>query len=451
MVENIIKDKKRVLRKENIKEEYYKSHYMDNLKKPECVFLPINEQEVIDVVNYARFNQKKIIPRGANTGAVGSQMSINDHVIMIDFSLMKGITDFDENNLVVTVLPGTKLKEVQEFADKKGYMYAPDPASKHSTIGGNVSTNAGGLRAIKYGTTRDHVKALRVVLATGEVVVLGGLTVKNSAGYDLLDLFIGSEGTLGIITEIKLKLVPKPNVSKTVILAFNNINDGTDAVLRIIKNKFDVVALELFDKIAISYSEKFMKKSFPTQKGNAYVLVGINSLDIKHLKGELNRLQETLKDNVVDFLILNKEEEKLSWDLRDNILSALMEFTHYEMLDEVVPIDKFAKMVNYTKKLEEKHQVKILNFGHAGDGNIHTILLKDDYSNQGWQIKREKLLKDIYDKVTDLGGLISAEHGIGYLKRDYFLTYTDQVKVKLMRKIKAAIDPENIFNPNKIF
>lgn len=450
-MENIIKDSKRVLKDKNIKEEYYKSHYMDNLKKPEYVVLPVNEQEVLDVVNYANINNKKIIPRGANTGAVGSQMSVNGKEIMVDLSLMKGIIHFDENNLVVTVLPGTLLKEVQDFADNKGYLYAPDPASKHSTIGGNVSTNAGGLRAIKYGTTRDHVKALRVVLATGEVVSLGGLTVKNSAGYDLLDLFIGSEGTLGIITEIKLKLVPKPNISKTAILAFDNINDGTDAVLRIIKNKFDIFALELFDKEAISYSEKFMNKSFPTQKGNSYILLGIDSEDKEHLNSELKRLKETLKNDVAHFVVLNKEEEKLSWDLRDNILYALMEFTHYEMLDEVVPIDKFAEMINYTKILEEKHQVKILNFGHAGDGNIHTILLKEDYKDKDWLMKREELLKSIYDKVTELGGLISAEHGIGYLKKDYFLTYTDQVKVELMKKIKGAIDPKNIFNPNKIF
>lgn len=158
-----------------------------------------------------------------------------------------------------------------------------------------------------------------------------------------------------------------------------------------------------------------------------------------------------MKNKTVDFVKLDGEEAKDAWGLRDNILYALMEFTKYEMLDEVVPINQFAEMVNYTKELEKKHQVKILNFGHAGDGNIHTILLQEDYEDKVWQEIRKSLLKDIYDKVTELGGLISAEHGIGYIKRDHFLTYTNKVNIDLMRSIKKAVDPTNMFNPKKIF
>lgn len=450
-MEKIISDSKRIFKGDNIPLEYYQSHYMHNLVKPEYVVLPVNESEVIEVVNYARVNNKRIVPRGANTGAVGSQMSITKDVIVVDLSLMKGIVDFDANNLVLKVLPGTTLVEIQEFAESKGYLYAPDPASKNSTIAGNVSTNAGGLRAIKYGTTRDHVKALRVVLASGEVASLGGLTIKDSAGYDLLDLFIGSEGTLGIITEVMVALVPKPKMSKTVILAFNDTASATSAVLEIIKNKFDVNSLELFDREIISYSEKFMKEDFQSKKGDAYVLAGLDSENEAHLKLELSRLNELLKESAVDFIPLNAEESKLAWSLRDNILYALMQFTKYDMLDEVVPIDKFDKMIGYTKEVSKKHNVKILNYGHAGDGNIHTILMQEDYDFDVWQIKKEEVLEDIYSKVKDLGGLISAEHGIGFTKRKHFLTYTNKVNIELMKNIKKAIDPEGIFNPNKIF
>lgn len=447
----IITDSKRIYPKNNIPNEYLESHYMNNIKRPSYVVLPINEEEVIKIVKYANLNNKKIIARGANTGAVGSQMPIIGDEIIVDLSLMNKIVSFDEESLILTVQPGTKLIDVQKFAEEKGLLYGPDPASKHSTIGGNVSTNAGGLRAVKYGTTKKYIKSLRVVLASGEVANLGELTVKSSAGYNLKDLFIGSEGTLGIITEIKLQLIYKPNLTKSIILSFKNIKSATNAVLKILKNKFDVSALELFDKEIISHSEKFLNKDFQSQKGDAYLLLNLESEDEKLLELEIKRLFALMKDKTVDFVQLNDEEAKVAWDLRDNILYALMEFTKYEMLDEVVPINKFAEMVNYTKELENKHAVKILNFGHAGDGNIHTILLQEDYSDELWQEKRKLLLKDIYDKVTELGGLISAEHGIGYTKKEHFLTYTNKININLMRSIKKALDPTNMFNPQKIF
>lgn len=266
-MKKIINDIKRVFTKENIPNEYLESHYMKGIKSPSYVVLPINEQEVVNIVKYANLNNKKIIARGANTGAVGSQMSIMGDEIIVDLSLMKGIVNFDEESFILTVLPGTKLIDVQNFAEENNLLYGPDPASKNSTIGGNVATNAGGLKAVKYGTTKEHVKALRVVLASGEVATLGELTVKSSAGYNLKDLFIGSEGTLGIVTEIKLQLIPKPTLTKSIILSFNKISDATLAVIEILKNKFDVSALEIFDKEIISYSENFLKKEFQSQKG----------------------------------------------------------------------------------------------------------------------------------------------------------------------------------------
>lgn len=450
-MEKIIKDNKRLFNKENIPEEYLFSYYMQDIKRPLYVALPINEEEIIEIVKYANLNDKKIIARGASTGAVGSQMPVLGDEIIVDIRLMSGITNFDEETLTLTVLPGTTLGMVQEYAAKLGLLYAPDPASKDSTIAGNVSTNAGGMRALKYGTTKDHVKAIRVVLADGNVTELGELTVKNSAGYDLKNLFIGSEGTLGIITEVKLGLVPKPALTKSLVISFETIEQATDTVLEILKSKFNVSAIELFDRVTISYSEQFMKQDFPSKLGNAHILMSLDSEDETQLNMEINRLKTCLNDRVLDFVELDEKTEELAWHLRDNILYALMQFTKYEMLDEVVPLNKFAEMVTFTKTLEKKHNVTILNFGHAGDGNIHTILLQENYTDEQWVTIKEALLIDIYDKVKELGGLISAEHGIGHTKRKHFLMYTDKVKVELMRSVKKAIDPKNIFNPNKIF
>lgn len=320
-----------------------------------------------------------------------------------------------------------------------------------STIGGNVSTNAGGMRALKYGTTRNYVRSMNVVLSDGTKVKLGGLTINDSSGYDLKDLFIGSEGTLGIITEIELKIIPKPKHQKSMILAFNNVVEATDTVLSILKNGFMPTALELLEKEAVLYSESFLKQKFPSQVGNAYILATIDGNDLKEIESTILGIKQLVEKQVIEFIILDEADEKLAWMIRDNILYALYALTQFEMLDEVVPINQFGKMIRYTKELQEKHNIEVLNFGHAGDGNIHTIILKKDYSDETWKVKRVEFLDDLYDKVKELGGLVSAEHGIGYTKKSYFLKITDSNKIEIMRAIKNALDPKNLLNPTKVF
>src|SRR5699024_7267337 len=275
----------------------------------------------------------------------------------------------------------------------------------HSTIGGNVVTNAGGMRAVKYGTTRDYVRAMEIVLPTGEVVTLGSLNIKDSSGYDLKNLFIGSEGTLGIITKVYLKFLPMPKFKQSTLLAFDSINDATSGVLKILAEGIEPTALELFEKDTIKYSEEFLKTKLESQKGDAYVLMTLDGDDMDSMKRREETVQRLLKDTAVEIISLNTEQEKAAWKLRDNILVALMEFTEFEMLDEVVPINRFAEMISYTKKLEEKHGLRVINFGHAGDGNIHTVLMREDLDKETWQTKRKALLDDLYQKVYDLGGL----------------------------------------------
>lgn len=449
-MKNIIKDKKRVFLKGEIPEKYFQSTYMEVNKEIKAVFLPITKEEVSEIVKYCYDNNFVFIVKAAGTGAVGSQNPILNNQIVIDLTLMNKIISFDEKSLTLTVEPGVTLGEVREIAESKGYFYPPDPGAKNSTIGGNASTNAGGMRAVKYGTTRDYVKEIEVVLPTGEITIFGSLNVKDVSGYNLKDLFIGSEGTLGIITKIKLKVIPKAQYHKSLILVFDDILEATGMVLNILNSGLKPAAIELFDSETIIYSEMFLKQSFPSVEGKAYILATFDAHDEKMVNEVLNKINSQFKNNVKEIVVLNDETEKLAWSLRDNILYALMQFTHYEMLDEVVPLHEFAKMISYTKQLASKYKMTILNFGHAGDGNIHTLLLKENMSDQEWKEKRSKVLDDIYNKVYELGGLISAEHGVGYTKREYFLKHTDPVKISVMRNIKKALDPKNLLNPQKI-
>ncbi|NLN50454.1 MAG: FAD-binding oxidoreductase [Acholeplasmataceae bacterium] len=446
----IIKDRKRIFIGEEITENYYQTTYLTTAKRPRLVVKPIDVEEVKQIVKYAYDNAIPVIARGAGTGAVGSQIPVTGDEIVIDMQALNKIISFDAETLTLTVESGVTLQEVREEALRLGYFYPPDPGAKISTIGGNVATNAGGMKAVKYGTTRNYVKSLEVVLANGSLVNLGELTVKNSSGYNLKDLFIGSEGTLGITTKVKLKLIKAPLFQKSILLAFSSLNEATKSVLEILNQAYEPQALEMFDKKTISYSEKYLNRKFLTKKGEAFILMILDSNNETHLALTIERLVEEFKRDALEIIILDEAAAKLAWQMRDSILYALMDFTKYEMLDEVVPLNKFAQMIAYTNELSVKHHTTILNFGHAGDGNIHTILLQEDYSDEVWQEKRIQILDDLYLKVKELGGLVSAEHGIGQTKKNYFLKLTDPVKIELMRAIKKALDPKNILNPFKI-
>lgn len=450
-LEEIITDQDRLFRKEEVPDVYKEDAYVPNIPEVHAVALPKTRDEVRELVNYAIVQDLKIIARGAGTGVAGSQIPLYGDELIIDLSQMNRIIGLDEETMTLSVEPGALLSDVQEYAANRGYFYPPDPGSKHSTIGGNVATNAGGMRAVKYGTTRDYVRAMDIVLPTGEFVQLGSLNIKNSSGYDLKNLFIGSEGTLGIMTKIDLKVLPIPAVRKSVLLAFESLMDATDGVLSILKEGIDPTGLELFERSTIKFSEASLKEKLPSQKGDTYILMTLDGEDAESIDRRIEAVQNLLDENAIEILPLNTEEEELSWKLRDHILVALLEFTEFEMLDEVVPINKFAEMIQYTKELQEKHGIRVINFGHAGDGNIHTVLMREDLAVAKWQEKRKAYLDDLYEKVHELGGLPSAEHGIGIIKKPYLLEMKDENEVELMRKIKRAIDPYNRLNPDKLF
>lgn len=450
-LQEIIQDKNRLFTEKDVPEVYLSDPFYHEVAKAYAVALPVSTEEVGKLVTFANENNLTIIARGGGTGVAGAQVPVNGGELIIDLQKMNRILALDEETMTLTVEPGVQLQEIQAFVEDKGYFYPPDPGSKHSTIGGNVATNAGGMRAVKYGTTRDYVRELDVVLPDGKELTLGSLNIKSSSGYDLKNLFIGSEGTLGIITGIKLKVLPLPAYKKSVLMAFDTLADATRGVLNILKSGIDPTALELFDRPTISYSESFTKQKLHSQQGEAYVLMTIDSNDETIISGKIPVIENAVKNIALEVLPLTETEEREAWHLRDNILVALMQFTQYDMLDEVVPINRFAEMIEYTKELQEKHQITVVNFGHAGDGNIHTVLMRETLDEDTWQERRAAFLDDLYKKVTELGGLPSAEHGIGIAKRKYFEQMTSPVEIEVMRKIKKVIDPDNRLNPGKVF
>lgn len=450
-LDSIITDSTRLYIGNAVPETYYKDTYVKNIKPVHAVALPVTHQEVQALVQFAIDKDLKILARGAGTGVAGAQVPLEGNELIIDVHLMDTITELDEETLTLTVEPGVLVGDIHTYVESKGYFYPPDPASKHSTIGGNVATNAGGLRAVKYGTTRQYVREMTVVLPSGESMTLGSKNIKDSSGYDLKDLFIGSEGTLGITTQIKLKLIPLPKASLSILLAFDTVQEATDATLAILTSGADPSGVELFERQALRYAEQNLGYPLKSQVGEAYLLMTLDGNDEADLTVRAELVEEIAKETARESHVLTEEEAAKNWALRDNILLGLTVFTEFELLDEVVPINKFAELIESTKAMQEKHGLNVLNFGHAGDGNVHTLLMKDDLSEEEWTRRRAALLKDLYQKVADLGGLPSAEHGIGIVKKEYMESMTDDINLKYMRAIKQVFDPDNRLNPGKVF
>lgn len=447
----IIHDPKRLFLGAEVPSDYLEDPYVKDILPVYGVALPKTHAEVVALVQFAKQEDLIILARGAGTGVAGSQVPLQGNELIIDVHLMSEIGELDEETLTLTVEPGVLVGDIHNYVEKKGYFYPPDPASKHSSIGGNVATNAGGLRAVKYGTTRDYVREMTVVLPSGEDMTLGSLNIKSSSGYDLKDLFIGSEGTLGITTQVKLKLLPLPRASVSILLAFEDVEKATDGALAILASGADPSGIELFEKEALYYAEQHLGYPLQTKVGEAYLLTTLDGNDPKALEGRSLSVKTAAQNLALETHVLSENEAVKAWALRDNVLIGLMAFTQYEMLDEVVPINQFAKLVRYTKELQDKHGLGVINFGHSGDGNVHSVLMRGELSEEEWREKRSNLLDDLYQKVNELGGLPSAEHGIGIVKKKYLEKMTDDVNLNYMRKIKEVFDPDSRLNPGKLF
>lgn len=451
-INRMINDPERVLYGADINEDYSHDELSDTVSFPDVVIKILSTQEVSQIMKYAYENNIPVTPRGSGTGLVGSSVAM-EHGIMLDTTLMNHILELDESNLTVTVEPGVLLMELSAFVEEKELFYPPDPGEKSATIGGNISTNAGGMRAVKYGVTRDYVRGLEVVLPDGTVVEFGGKVVKNSTGYAMKDLMVGSEGTLGIITKAILKLIPLPKKAISLLIPFPSLETAIRTVPLIIKSKSAPTAIEFMQREVIMDAEKYLGKKFPDNSADAYLLLKFDGNGTEEVeKAYESAARICLEQGAIDILISDtNEREESIWKARGAFLEAIKGSTTYmDEVDVVVPRSYVNEMVEYIHSLYKEVNIRIKSFGHAGDGNLHAYVLKDDLTEEEWQERMTAAMDKIYEKARVLKGQVSGEHGIGYAKKSYLFEAMDPAAVEIMRGIKKAFDPKNILNPHKV-
>ncbi|MFR3729353.1 FAD-binding oxidoreductase [Lacrimispora sp.] len=451
-IQSVIKEKERILYGTEINEEYSHDELSDTASYPDVVVKAISTEEVSGIMKYAYEKNIPVTPRGAGTGLVGASVAM-EHGILLDTSLMNRFLELDEDNLTITVEPGVLLMELAAYVEERGLFYPPDPGEKSATIGGNISTNAGGMRAVKYGVTRDYVRGLEVVLPDGKVVEFGGKVVKNSTGYAMKDLMIGSEGTLGIITKATLKILPLPKKAISLLVPFPTLEKAIGTVPLIIKSRAIPTAIEFMQREVIIDAEKYLGKKFPDNSADAYLLLKFDGNSTEEIERDYESVARIcLEQGAVDILISDtSEREESIWKARGAFLEAIKGSTTYmDEVDVVVPRSSVNEMVEYIHGLHKEVDIRIKSFGHAGDGNLHAYILKDDLNEKEWEEKMKAAMDKIYGKARELNGQVSGEHGIGYAKKSYLMESLDPATVEIMRGIKRAFDPKNILNPHKV-
>ena len=442
----------RILVGEQIPHDYAHDELGGVESMPDVLINVVSTEEVSKIMKYAYDNTIPVVARGSGTGLVGSSTAIEGG-IMICTKLMNHILELDENNLTITVEPGVLLMELQAYVEEHDFLYPPDPGEKSATIGGNISTNAGGMRAVKYGVTRDYVRGLTVVLPNGEIEHFGGKCVKCSSGYSMKDLIVGSEGTLCIITQAILKIVPLPSESVSMLLPFKTMEKAIEVVPEIIKSKASLTAIEYMSLDTIMSAEDFLGKKFPDTNYEAYILLTFDGNSKTEIEAEYTKVASLcIEHGAIDGYFVDTDERKKSvWSARGAFLEAIKAST--DLMDEcdvVVPKSKVAEFIKYTHDVAKQINIRIPSFGHAGDGNLHIYICKDSMEEQVWQEKLQKAFDALYAKAVEFGGQVSGEHGIGYAKKEYLKQQLGDNQIELMRGIKKVFDPKNILNPDKV-
>lgn len=442
----------RVLTGEEIGEDYAHDELGSARRKPDALVKVLSTDEVSRVMAYAYEKEIPVVVRGSGTGLVGACVALHGG-IMLDTTGMKKILELDRENLTVTLQPGVLLMELAAYAQENGYLYPPDPGEKSATVGGNISTNAGGMRAVKYGTTRDYVRALTVVLPDGTVTKLGGKVVKNSSGYDLKDLIVGSEGTLAVITEATMKLIPLPAITVSLLVPFADIRSAINTVPLLVSSRYSLTAIEFMEKETILFAETYLGKRFPDRSAPAYLLLTVDGSDRAVIDGQIAGISELCIENgALDAYFVDTDERKESvWSARGAFLEAIKSSTtEMDECDVVVPRNAVADFVLYTHEVSKELGVRIPSFGHAGDGNLHIYICRDDLDDAAWEEKLQRAFDLLYRRAHEIGGLVSGEHGIGYAKKGYLEETLPPIQLQIMRKIKEVFDPKRILNPDKV-
>lgn len=412
----------------------------------EAVVKPKSSEQVAAILKWANENNIPVTPRGAGTNLVGS--TVPDHGgIVLDLSGMNRILELDSETMTATVEAGAVLENFQQYVEERGFFYPPDPGEKTATIGGNISTNAGGMRAVKYGVTRDYVMGLEIVLADGRILTVGSKNIKDSSGLSLKNLIIGSEGTLAIITKCILKLIPKPETSRSIVVPYDSLESGIGSVLAIKNENVNPTAIEFVERKVIALGERFLNLSFPYPNAKAYLILTVDGRK-EEVDSNIRQIQEVTKHHgALDFLILSDEEQSRNvWKIRGALVKAVEAVSEQEPVDIVVPVNRTADFIAYVNELEKETGMQFVSFGHAGDGNVHLCVVRGSLSEEEWLYKKRENMKKIYEKAYEFGGLTSGEHGIGLSKKEFFLRESHETNLELMRAIKTSFDPKLLLN-----
>jgi glycolate oxidase len=457
-LKEIIPDKKRIVA-HDIPEKYL-SDTLGRLKgEAAALVFPQSTEEVSKILKYAHKHGIPVTPRGAGTNLVGSTVPV-DGGIILDFSHMDKILELDENTMTITVQPGLLLQDLQKYVEERGLFYPPDPGEKASSVGGNISTNAGGMRAVKYGVTRDYVRGLEVVTADGSVLIAGGKNVKDASGLSLKNLYIGSEGTLAVITKCILKLIPKPETSLSVLVPYPDLKTGIRSVLSVLRANANPTAVEFMERKVVKLGEDFLGVKYPYPEAGSYILLTFDghATEVRENAERIRKL--ALDGGALAYLPLtDTAQNPLNvipsaadiWKVRGALVKAVEAFSEQEPVDIVVPIDKTAEFISFINKLDEESGMQMVSFGHAGDGNVHLCVVRGDRDLKTWHKELKANMDKAYHKAYELGGITSGEHGIGISKRRYFLRETPGENLEVMNRIKDALDPKHILNDKKSY
>ncbi|WP_162428793.1 FAD-binding oxidoreductase [Pontibacter pudoricolor] len=421
---------------------------------PEVVLKPANAAEISLIMQYCNKNMLPVTPRGAGTGLSGGALAVHQGVIVSTERLNKIVT-IDERNLQAIVEPGVITQVFQEAVIAKGLYYPPDPSSRGSCfLGGNLSESSGGPRAVKYGVTKDYVLNVEVVLPTGEITWTGANVLKNATGYNLTQLMVGSEGTLGIITKIVFKLIPYPPQNIVMLVPFRNEEQACEAVSKLFMAGIVPSALEFMERDAIEWSGRYLgiEVNLP-EDIQAHLLIELDGNDMDQLFKEAEQVYSVLEQFDIDEILVadtEKQKEDL-WRLRRNVAHAVKANSVYKEEDTVVPRAELPKLLHGVKEIGARYNFRSVCYGHAGDGNLHVNIIKGDMTDEDWQHKLPEGIKEIFRLCVELGGTISGEHGIGLVQRPYINIALNEVQLRLMQGIKQLFDPNGILNPGKIF
>ena len=445
---------KAVFSDEETRDKYSRDETIGLSHLPEVVVMPATADEIVDVVRLANSEKIPLTPRGLGTGLSGGAVPLYGG-ILLSCERMNKLIEIDRENLMAITEPGIITGQFQETVEAEGLFYPPDPASLDScSLGGNVAEGAGGSRAVRYGTTKDYVSGLDLILPNGEVIQTGGKVLKDVTGYNLTQLIVGSEGTLAIVTRIILKLIPLPKLRVDFLIPFDSLEKAAQTVSGIIEARIVPTAIEFMERNCFELAESFIERKLVFRDTAAHLLITLDGNHQEALEESRDRVGEICERNgAYDILVATTRPDRdRMWEGRKCLFEAANTVGEmYKSLDVVVPRSFIPQLVKNIQEISEKYRIKAMSFGHTGDGNVHVLLFKGQLTDEEWERKIDQAQKELYGETIKLGGRITAEHGIGLLRKSYLSMNLGQSQIGVLKNLKTAFDPENILNPGKIF